>query len=98
MLSLVKETALATRISSVSINCIAKKVEQPALPTPPGLPGLHVKTNILIARIMLGVDIAGIIYMQDGWKRIVKNLATFAGNNKVAMFVINARKLLDWYV
>ena len=95
MLSLVKETALATRISSVSINCIAKKVEQPALPTPPGLPGLHVKTNILIARIMLGVDIAGIICIQDGWKRIVKNLATFAGNNKVAMYVVNDRKLLD---
>ena len=43
---------------------------------------------------MLGVDIAGIIYIQDGWKRIVKNLATFAGNNKVAMSVIKERKLL----
>ena len=43
---------------------------------------------------MLGVDIAGIIYIQDGWKRIVKNLATFAGNNKVAMYVVNDRKLL----
>ena len=44
---------------------------------------------------MLGVDIAGIICIQDGWKRIVKNLATFAGNNKVAMYVVNDRKLLD---
>ena len=70
-------------------------MEQPTLPTPPDLPGLHAKTNTPVAQVMLGGTIAGLVPIQDGWEKIVKNRATFAGNNKVAMFVINARKLLD---